>query len=124
MGIIIVDGRRVISFDGTAGGDMILWKDSAALTAKFIQKEKLTGDRFRVFLGKERIRLPRWCLGMPEPHLHHRSMIYPITKAQWNRYSAGIVKDLKVRMGKIKTVDAKGLSAVSAALKAVKPRRR
>jgi hypothetical protein len=121
MGIIITDGRRV--WDGTIGGKMILWEEAAVLTGRFIKREKLAGHRFNLYLGKKRIRIPRWFPGIPVPHMHYQGKVYPMTKTQWSKYSSAVVKDLRVKMGKIKTVDLEGLATMATAIKIAKKRR-
>lgn len=120
MGAIIVDGKV---WDGTRGLKMMLWKDSSLLISRFINKEKLIGQRLTLYQERTRIRIPKWFPGIPVPHLHYKGKVYPLTKPQWNRFSSMIIKDLTARMRKIKTVDLEGLGTVATAIDVAKARR-
>jgi hypothetical protein len=120
MGGVIIEGKV---WDGTRGGDMMLWKESSVLITRFINKEKLVGQRLRLYQDKVRIRIPKPFPGIPVPHLHYKGKVYPLTRAQWNRFSKMIVKDLTARISKVRTVDLEGLSTMSTAISVAKGRR-
>jgi hypothetical protein len=111
MGGIIIEG----SCDGTCGGRRGLWRQSTVLIERFIKREKLTAQTVRVHLGKELVRWPRPhpFPGIPAPHLHHRSKIYQLTDTQWQKFSAQVIADLKVQLGKVKKVDLERLTVLS-----------
>jgi hypothetical protein len=113
MGVIIVDGWVV---DGTHGGRRGIWREFSALVGRFIEKEKLVPIRLRLMADKTSIKLPQRFPGIPEPHLHYQGKMYAMTQANWQQFSNMVVEDLKVQIGKIKTVNLDGLSAMSAVI--------
>ena len=98
---------------GPWGGDMTLWTREAFVIRRFITKEKLKPIPVDLRVGGSRVRIPPWFPGIPVPHLHFRGRCYRVTQAQWKRFSGAVIRNLKVRMGKIKSVRPEQLAAMA-----------
>jgi len=111
MGGIIIEGIPRLWPNGR---EVLMWKYNAAITKKFISDQKLTPAKFK-FLVDERpiVRRPP-IPGIPAPHLHYAGKLYMISPAQWKKFSSLVMRDLRAKMGKIKSVDMDHLSALSA----------
>ncbi len=114
MGGIIFEGHVE---NGISCEKRKLWKETSFLVDRFIAKEKLTDIKLRLYQDKIHIKIPPPFPGIPVPHLHRGGKVYQLSQRQWNRFSKMVVRDLKAKMSKIKSVDLEQLSALSAVIK-------